>query len=59
MFSSMNVAFHIMFFTAGVLFGLGFVAVLSRRAAQQRHAPDAPPRTLSSTLNVGAGDAER
>jgi hypothetical protein len=47
MFSSMNVAFHIMFFTAGVLFGLGFVVVLSQRAAQQWHAPDAPPRSLS------------
>jgi hypothetical protein len=32
---------------------------VSRRAAQQRHAPDAPLRSLSCTLNGGAGDAGR
>jgi hypothetical protein len=31
----------------------------SYAAAQQRHAPDALPRTLSCNLNGGAGDARR
>jgi hypothetical protein len=46
MFSSQNIAHHIMFLSAGILFGLGFVSVFSKRAARQRHAPDAPTRTL-------------
>jgi hypothetical protein len=40
MFSSQNIAYHIMFLSAGIFFGLGFVMVLSKRAAQQRHAAD-------------------
>jgi hypothetical protein len=46
MFSSQNIAHHIMFLAASIFFGLGFVAVLSKRAAQQRHAPDAPSAPL-------------
>ena len=43
MFSSQNIAFHIMFLAAGILFGLGFVVVLSERAVQAL-GPDSPVR---------------
>jgi hypothetical protein len=42
MFSAQNIAYHIMFLAAGILFGLGFVVVLSKRAAQHALGADSP-----------------
>lgn len=42
MFSSQNIAHHLMFLAAGIFFGLGFVMVLSKRAAQQLIPADPP-----------------
>jgi len=39
--------FHVVLFVTGLIFGFGFVWLLSRRAAQHRPAPDAPSRSLS------------